>query len=387
MKLEDLKNKKVLMFGKSRAFSEDEFSSQIKHHNIEIVKEYSDEVVVVVEGKMMTPYEQIASENLYEDKKPNYITVDIFEKELAKYIDDNTLLMSLKLSKDKKRLKNFITNSTISDELFFKLMKSYNWNSEDFFENDDNRDVSSAFILRFYEDIERNHNVQFSTTGFIHLVAQTKDSKLLDEINNLKPLKFHKKTRLAIAMNIYIDNSLQKRFYKSGDEKILEALSFNKKLDIGLVKEFLESGKFCENIAHSIELNNELFLLLDDYKIYLASNGSITLEMATKLLEMENKNLNLALATNDALDVEVIKKLLSYGDDELNLLLYENGSTPVEILKEAYKNQNYHLALAKNQNTPIDILYQLELDSKYSRFVKSNSGYGKHIQTENIGWL
>jgi len=387
MKLEDLKNKKVLMFGKSRAFSEDEFSSQIKHHNIEIVKEYSDEVVVVVEGKMMTPYEQIASENLYEDKKPNYITVDIFEKELAKYIDDNTLLMSLKLSKDKKRLKNFITNSTISDELFFKLMKSYNWNSEDFFENDDNRDVSSAFILRFYENIERNHNVQFSTTGFIHLVAQTKDSKLLDEINNLKPLKFHKKTRLAIAMNIYIDNSLQKRFYKSGDEKILEALSFNKKLDIGLVKEFLESGKFCENIAHSIELNNELFLLLDDYKIYLASNGSITLEMATKLLEMENKNLNLALATNDALDVEVIKKLLSYGDDELNLLLYENGSTPVEILKEAYKNQNYHLALAKNQNTPIDILYQLELDSKYSRFVKSNSGYGKHIQTENIGWL
>ncbi len=387
MKLEDLKNKKVLMFGKSRAFSEDEFSSQIKHHDIDIVKEYSDEVVVVVEGKMMTPYEQIASENLYEDKKPNYITIDMFEKELAKHIDDNTLLMSLKLSKDKKRLKNFITNSTISDELFFKLIRLYNWNGEDFFENDDNRDVSSAFILRFYENIERNHNVQFSTTGFIHLIAQTNDSKLLDAINNLKPLKFHPKIRLAIAMNIYIDNSLQKRFYKKGDDKILEALSFNKKLDISLVKEFLKSGKFCENIAHSIQLNDELFLLLDNYKIYLASNGSLTLEMATKLLEMKDKNLNLALATNDALDVEVIKKLLSYNDDELNLLLYENGSTPVEVLQEAYENQRYLLSLAKNPNTPIDILYQLELDSKYSRFVKSNSGYGKHIQTENIGWL
>ncbi|MEA2100939.1 MAG: hypothetical protein U9P72_12510 [Campylobacterota bacterium] len=387
MKLEDLKNKKIVMFGKSRAFRSDEFQSQMKYHNIEILKEYSDEVIVVVEGKMMTPYEQIASENLYEDEKPNYITIDLLEDELAKHIDSDTLLMSLKLSHDKERLKDFITNSTISDELFFRLIKLYNWGGEDFFENDDNRDVSASFILRFYENIERNHNIQFATTGFIHLVAQTKDLNVLKVISDLKPLKFHPKIKLAITMSIYCDENMQRRFFNSGDEKVIEALSFNKNLDINLVKEFLKENKFCENIAHSIELNDELFMLLDNYKLFLASNESLNLEMQEKLLAKRDEKIDLALSTNDNLDEKIIKTLLSYENGDIEVLIYENSATPVSILEEAYKNQKYHLSLAKNENTPIDILYQLELDAKYSRFVKTNAGYGKHIKKENIGWL
>ena len=387
MNLDELKNKTVLMLGKSRAFSSEEFLSQMKHHNIELAKEFSDEIITVIEGRMMTPYEQNLGDELYKTKKLEFVEIDLFEKYLVKTIDSDTLLMSLKLSHDKERLKSFIKNTTISDSLYLKLIKIYSWGNEDFFENDDNRDVSASFILRFYENIERNHNVQFSTTGFIHLVAQTKDTQLLKEISELKPLKFHPKIKTAIAMSIYSDKAMQKRFFKRGGENILEALSVNKKLDISLVKEFLKTGELCENIAHSITLDNELFELLSNYKAYMASNESLNLEMQENLLAMGDEQIDLELATNINLDEGIIKKLLAYENEEIANLIYQNSATAVSILEEAYKDEKNHLSLAKNENTPIDILYQLELDSKYSRFVKKNAGYGKHIQTNNIGWL
>jgi len=387
MNLDELKNKTILMLGKSRAFSSEEFLSQMKHHNIEIAKEFRDDITTVLEGRMMNPYEQNLSAELYETKKLEFVEIDLFEKHLAKTIDSDTLLMSLKLSHDKERLKSFIKNTTISDSLYLKLLKIYSWGNEDFFENDDNRDVSASFILRFYENIERNHNVQFSTTGFIHLVAQTKNTQLLKEISELKPLKFHPKIKTAIAMSIYSDLAMQKRFFKSDNENILEALSVNKKLDISLVKEFLKAEKFCENIAHSITLDDELFELLSYYKPYLASNESLNVEMQEKLLAMKDQQIDLELSTNTNLDERIIKKLLAYENEEIENLIYQNSATHVSILEEAYKDVKNHLSLAKNENTPIDILYQLELDSKYSRFVKKNAGYGKHIQTNNIGWL
>lgn len=69
MNLKELENKTILMFGKSRAFSDDEFMLQMKLHNIHVVKEYSDEVVLIVDGRMMTPYEDNESVKLYEQKK------------------------------------------------------------------------------------------------------------------------------------------------------------------------------------------------------------------------------------------------------------------------------------------------------------------------------
>jgi len=72
---------------------------------------------------------------------------------------------------------------------FLKLLKMYAWGGEDFFENDDNRDVSAAIILRFYKDIERNHNVQYATSGFIHLLAQTDNQELIRAILELEPLQ------------------------------------------------------------------------------------------------------------------------------------------------------------------------------------------------------
>jgi len=387
MNLKELEERSILLFGKPRAFSPQEFESQMKFHKIRVVKEFSDEVLLIVDGRMMTPYEQNESDRLYEEKKAESISIDDLEKELAKSIDEDTLLMSLKLSHDRERLKSFIQNTMIQDELFFRLLKMYSWSDEDFFENDDNRDVSAAFILRFYENIERNHNVQFATTGFIHLVSQTKSTQLLREISTLKPLQFHPKIKAAIAMSIYCDADMQNRFFKTRDEKILEALSLNKKLNITLVKEFLKDENLGSNVARSVELDDELFELLKIYSTSLALNESMTFKMQEKLLALDEKDINYALALNDNLDEKIIHALLGLKRDEIELAIFENSSTPVEILNRAYQDEKNHMALAKNESTPVEILYQLQLDARYERAVKTNAGFGKHIQTENIGWL
>jgi len=389
MNLKELKNRIILMFGKNRAFSSDEFESQMKFHKISVVREYSDDAVAVVEGRMMTPSEQNKSEVLYTQnyKKLEFVSIDVLEKELAKYIDADTLLMSLKLSHDKKRLKSFIQNSMLNDELFLKLLKMYSWSGEDFFENDDNRDVSAAFILRFYENIERNHNVQYATTGILHLVTQTKSTQLLKAISLLEPIKFHPKIECAIAMSLQCDEEMQERFFKkSKNQKILEALSLNENLKPTLIEEFLKDDKLGTNVAKSIKLTDELFELCKNQKIGLALNETLSLGMQEELLGLGDDEISYALALNDNINPKILNSLLQSTNKNIVSSIYSNKATPVEILEEAYKNSEYYEELAKNENTPIEILYQLQLDRRYERSVKTNAGFGKHIQQNNIGW-
>ena len=388
MNLEELKNKTVLLFGKSRAFSSDEFESQMRFHKIGIAKEYSEDVAVVIEGKMMTPYEQNSSSALYEQYGAalEFVSIDILEKELASHIDADTLMMSLKLSHDKERLKSFLKNSMISDALFFRLLKMYKWGGEDFFENDDNRDVSAALILRFYENIERNHNVQYATTGLMHLVSQTKSTQLLKAILLLEPIKQNPKIQVAIAMSSYCDDAMQESLFKTDNPDVLEALSQNKNLKRELIEEFLKDEKLGRNVAKNIELNDELFELFKANKIGLALNESLTPRMQKELLSYNDENILYALALNNNIDDEILNLLLESKNEEIKSALYENKKTAVAILEEAYKEGKYLKEIAKNENTPVEILYQLQLDSRFARAVKENASFGRHIQQENIGW-
>lgn len=388
MNLQELKNRAILLFGKSRAFSMDEFASQLKFHNIGLSSEFNSDVALVVDGKMMTPYEQNISDALYKEHSENmdFVSIDVLEKELAKYIDANTLLMSLKLSRNKERLKSFLQNSMIGDELFFKLLKMYSWGGEDFFENDDNRDVSAAIILRFYQNIERNHNVQYATTGFMHLVSQTKRPQLLKAISLLEPIKYNPKIQYAIAMNIWCDDDLQELLFKTNDPNILEALSQNRNLKQELIEEFLKDEKLGRNVAKNIKLTDELFELFKTNKIGLALNDSLTLDMQKELLSYGDEKISYALALNNGIDEEIVNQLLESTNEEIRSALYENPKTPAVILEKAYKNNQYCKEIAKNENTPVEILYQLQLDSRYARSVMENPAFGRHIQQENIGW-
>jgi len=453
MNLEELENKSILLYGKSRAFSSEEFDAQIKSHNISVVKDYSQDVVLVVDGRMMTPYEENSSEELYKKSKESgsgleFISIDVLEKELASHIDADVLLMSLKLSHDKDRLKSFLQNSMISDELFLKLLKMYSWSGEDFFENDDNRDVSAALILRFYKNIERNHNVQYSTLGLMHLVVQSKDGVLIEAISELEPLvkslkndnkdskhsiitaiathhqtpedvlrRFIKdstpyvQTLVAMRKNCCLD--MQQSLYETQSEMVHEALSHNVNLDIEIVVKLLDNPKYAKNIAKNILLNDEIFqMLLEDYKKELAQNESLSPQMQERLVSYHDEDISIALASNEHLSMHVEAELLCEDSHDINYAIYSNPNTSQERLEEAFSNKLNYIALAnnentpiyileilaksedekvllglaKNENTPIEILYQLQLDARFERFVKENKSFGKHIQTQNIGW-
>ena len=153
------------------------------------------------------------------------------------------------------------------------------------------------------------------------------------------------------------------------------------------MEEFLEDENFGSNVARSLSLNEGLFEVLKKYSIGLALNESLTKDMQEQLLALDNTDINYALAQNNKLDVKIINRLLALKNDEIEQAIYENSATPVEILNAAYENEKNHMALAKNESSPIEILYQLQLDARYERAVKTNAGFGKHIQTENIGWL
>ena len=387
MNLEDLQNKTILLFGKPRAFSKEEFISQLKVHRIDIADELDDEVSFIIDGRMMTPYEVNESERLYTLNKYEFISIDFFESELAKFLDEDTLLMSLKLSGDKERLKSFIKNSTISDRLFFKLLKMYDWAGEDFFENDSNRDVSAAFISRFYENIEQNHNVQYATTGFIHLIKQTKSSELLEQMFALEPLQSNQKMKMHIAMNEFSSAELLKKLQRDDDYEVKIALSLNKHLPFELIKAFQNDEKLITNIAKNILLSEEYFEFLGEYPDALCLNESLTLAMQKKLLQTQSQEIFYALALNENISQEVLEILLENEDETIKKALYENSQMPLDILEDAYTQGIYLEELAKNENTPIEILYQLQLDARYERAVKTNASFGKSIKQENIGWL
>jgi len=413
MNLEQLKNQTILLLGKPRAFSQEEFLEQINVHNISVTKELSEAGEYVLEGRMMTPYEQNLSDELYEKGGYTFLSIDDFEKLLAEEIDDDVLLMSLKLSNDKERLKSFLQNSCISDSLFFKLLEMYSWGKEDFFENDDNRDVTAALIGRFYENIERNHNVEYATTGLLHLVTQTQNPDLLEIISTLEPLQFHPKLSVLLAQHPKTPKKVLKKLLRQNEPNVLEALSLNSALDTVTVKELAKKDRYAAILAENIVLNEELFKLLFPFRVELAANETVTQQMQNELLAFGDCEVDQALARNVSLTQESIEVLMQRENSAISKLLLQNPNIEDIRLFEAMKDaDNYYAiannpalsealarelfetgeaevleALAKNEATPVDILYQLQLDSRFDRAVKTNAAFGKHIQSENIGWL
>lgn len=448
MNLKDFKDEKVLLLGKSRAFDKDEFEAQLKSHKIVSVNQFDADVSLIIDGKMMTPYEQNESDRLYESysKDKTFISIDELEKELAKHIDADTLLMSLKLSKNKERLKSFIQNSMIDDELFFRLLKMYSWRGEDFFENDDNRDASAALILRFYKNIERNHNVQYAASGILHLISQSHDEKLIRAVAELEPLqksmhtgganenillaiavhpstpkdilgafikKGGSKLKAVIAMRDDCDDKMQEMLYSLDDKRVTEALCESANLSKELFFKLYETDMYAKKISKNMKLDDELFeTLIKRYPKETAQNRSLSLDMQTKLCDLDIHDVDMELAKNVSLHVETAKRLLQKDKKDLSFELYANKATSSVSLEEAYEDAQNHIALAgnentpvhiltrlgesqdkeilkalaKNVNTPVELLYQLQLDSRVARAVKENPSFGRYIQQENIGW-
>ncbi|MDD4854767.1 MAG: hypothetical protein PHQ22_02665 [Sulfuricurvum sp.] len=413
MNYEEYAGKSVLLLGKTRSLNGVEFEVLLKLHSMSVVKQFDETVALIIEGKMMNPLELQESERIYESHTVPIVDIGAIEKWLCGSIEPNRLLMSLKLSRDQDRLVNFLQNPYITDELFFKLLKLYDWQGEGLFDNDTNRDVTAAIIGRFYIDLERNHNVQYAMSGLAHLVEKYGNSQLIMAISELSPIAKELKNSndrslsgVLDAMALHSDTPksllqlllkerayllahreplvLEKELLALEDETILRSLAHN----VTLSQEGADSleQQYPELIASFYPLDEIRFERLMGESIALASNPSLTPSMQERLMEMNKEAVFSALAQNTALRPEHLETLFvlnQYGEQ-----LASNASLFPEYLERLYQNASPNIlrALASNTSTPVEILYQLSLDQRTERAVKTNPAFGKHIQTYNLGW-
>jgi hypothetical protein len=406
--------KSVLLLGKTRSLSAPELETLLKLHTITVVKSFDDTVALVIEGRMMNPLETDESERLYALQAAPIVDIERIEKWLCASIESNRLLMSLKLSHDQERLVSFIQNPYITDELFFKLLKLYDWQGEGLFDNDENRNVTAAIIGRFYQDLERNHNVQYAMSGLAHLVEKYGTCELITAIAELSPIAkelknpsepslkgvldsmaLHSATsesllRLLLKERAYLlahrePLALEKELLALRDEMIQKSLAQN----VTLSQEGADSleQQYPELIAAFTPLNEVRFeRLMPQNALSLASNTTLTASMQERLMEMKDEVVFSALAQNTALSVEHLETLFTL--NRYGAQLASNTSLASQHLETLYQTSEPEIlkALASNTSTPVEILYQLSLDQRTERGVKTNPAFGKHIQTTNLGW-
>jgi len=415
MNYEALSDQSVLLLGKTRALNTDEFDTLLKLHKITRVGSYSEDVALIIEGRMMNPYEQGESARLYEEASTPIVELSSIEEWLCRSIEPNRLLMSLKLSRNQERLVDFLQNPYITDELFFKLLKLYDWRCEGLFDNDTNRDVTAAIIGRFYVDLDRNHNVQYAMSGLAHLIERYGNCELISAIAELPPIAgeikhpndrslngvldaiaLHSDTQEAVLRLLLSERApllahreplaLESELLALKDEEVNVILAQNTTLSPkGTLQ--LESA-YPDLIASATLLDEERFgRLLENYAVYLAANLSLTPAMQQKLYSLGDDTVSEALASNRVIEGEILDHLFERG--EFSVSLASNPSLPSDKLESLASIGDAEVlsALASNIATPIDTLYQLSLDRRFERAVKTNPTFGKHIQTHNIGWF
>lgn len=412
MNYKALAGKSVLLLGKSRALNEQEFETLLKLHGIECVKQYQEGVALIVEGRMMNPAEQNESERLYKEGVAPIVSIDGLEEWLCRSIEANRLLMSLKLSRDQERLIDFLKNPYITDELFYKLLKLYDWQEEGLFDNDRNRDVTASIIGRFYTDLERNHNVQYAMSGMAHLIERYGTRELIEAVAALSPVSRELRTASDPTLRGVIDAMA---LHPQTPEPILRALLpthgplLSRRVPLELERELLEDTKNHPHLAENESLSESAAEVLAEqfgdvlarhwhldeerferfFPLYaggLGSNTSLNPAMQERLMGLDDEEVWRKMAMNPAVEAKWLHEFFERGRFEAELSV--NPSLEPEYLKVlSYReSQEVLKGLASNPSTPIEVLYQLSLDRRFERNVKTNPSFGKHIQTHNIGW-
>lgn len=414
MNYNELSGKSVLMLGKTRALNAEEFDTLLKLHKISRTSIYNDNVALIVEGRMMNPYEQEESARLYETQHTPIVELSGIEEWLCRSIEPNRLLMSLKLSRNQERLVDFLQNPYITDELYFKLLKLYDWKNEGLFDNDTNRDVTASIIGRFYIDLDRNHNVQYAMSGLTHLIERYGNAELINAIAELPPIVRELKDPFDRALSGILDAMA---LHPDTPEKILRLLLGERarllayREPLALERELLalkddevnmilsqnstlsnEGAELLENYyphlisAHTVLSDERFDRLIEKNGRYLAANLTLNILMQQRLYDLGDETVFEVLASNPIIERGILDRLFETG--KYRVQLAKNSALSPERMQLLYSlgDSNVLSALAANPSTPIEILYQLSLDQRYERSVKTNPSFGKHIQTHNIGW-
>ncbi len=445
MDLEVLKNSTVLLLGKPRAFGMDEFLRQMQQHRIDVVsaadvQKCSVPISAVIEGGLLNPLEQDLLEQLYFENKSPIFRSDTLEAALASHLSTDTLLMSLKLSNDTHRLYGFLTNPLIDDGVFLKLLKLYNFKGQGFFDTNENRDVTTALIERFYDNLEQNHNIQYISMGVVELINKSDSTALINTIASFsmvvqalrdeseplleavlfalaqhsllqeqQQLQFAKSERqelcrvLALREDMY--PSVEAVLLTSQHDAVLEALASNTRLsDVGVAQLM---GRYEKQILAKIALSDARFeQSITRHPVLLAGNPTLSTEMFASLLALQCRDVDAALAANASLLPAVARQLYQRDDYVVLEALAQNPVVENSLLEHLLKRESLHAALAgnprlcetmiyqlyrsanrdvlqalaANEATPLALLYELLLDVQLENIVRQNSALNTKYQ-------
>jgi hypothetical protein len=120
--------------------------------------------------------------------------------------------------------------------------------------------VTASIIGRFYEDLDRNHNVQYAMSGLAHLIERYGNTKLIEAISQLAP----------IAREI---KNPSDRSYSG----VLDAIALHPDTSESILRMLLDGRARLLAYREPVSLESELLALNDeDINTILAQNGSLS---------------------------------------------------------------------------------------------------------------
>ncbi|MDD2451192.1 hypothetical protein [Sulfurovum sp.] len=367
--LEEAEGKKILFLGKEGIFTTQEVERFLKKYKVTRVKGIEEGVVASVEHHSLNPVEEMISEDAYARKIPAY-RLEEFEQLLSDGINDDELLMAIKLSNDQARVLRMIQNPDISDALFVKLLEMYQWHEEEE-DNNDDRSVVIATLTRYIDITPAERDQLYSTLTLKRLVREATDPRLLHALigfpNYAFKQKEHRTTSLyeVIATSGHIDGEVIKRLLSLRNPKVDMYLAANPVVPLEQLKKFSlrEEKSIHEALAANETIDDALFEMLlekekDVVKLllwYQPISAERYRMVAGKITDPE---LFAELGKNLQIDRAVIEELLESGNIALLEKLAANRSMPAAALRALYSMQigTTFYPLAGNPNLPVELI-------------------------------
>ena len=391
-----LQGKKVLFLGKTKTMSDEDIALFLEQSGAQKAADEKDEpIAMIVLGRLINPLEEAYSDARRKEGVP-VVDLERLESYYASHIDPEALLGSLALFPNRERIINLLHNTAIGDELFCEILRFYDWQETGPFESDENRDVAGTLVARFYPEIEKNHNIQYSPVGPFLVAAQSDNAKLLEAMAEIPdyeitqrsmdawmPRSLHesllinpelpahllahfleegdlRKTGL-VAAHPNLPEDLQERLAEKEESWILEGLARNPNLSLALHDKLMRSGY--PNVRHAFlryqRLSDEMVdevLRNGDLEEVAALGGNERLEeaMTLRLIEKGNGALLAALASNENLTAAAYEALEATKDKEVLRKLAGNPAVDAGLLARLtrIRDKDIYIALAGNPSVP-----------------------------------
>ncbi len=396
----EFKDKKIYFSGRGEKIDKDELVKYFLQNGGRIT-ESLEEADMIIQG-YMTPVHLEEKFYLLSKEGIELIGIEELEKEFSRNIDIDSILMALKISKDKGRIIKLLNNKYFSDDIFLSLLKYYDWGGEGLHDNDENRDVSTSIVQRFCSLQETNHNIQHSPIGIYYTALETNEPKLLEAVYNMPSYSISDKNALSsqplslkevAALNPNTPKPVLMQILKDGNERELEFLALNESINkmisgrlfklnnINITKNLISSGnlqledlkevlndeKLKIEVLKHFPLDDEIFGMIlenglsDAGLVYLSSNLSLNIEQLKKLFEFNIDNVNINLLKHPLCPEEKLEEFFQKNDQVYNIAIAHNPGLSESLFEKLFvlDDINIDITLSENPNTPKEILKKL----------------------------